>query len=86
MPLAPDTYVDCGAEIFSDDQQVNAGGSGCGCSAVVFCGHILPQLADGTLRRVLFMATGALLSLTSSQQGGTIPGVAHAVALEGASV
>ena len=86
MPLAPDTYIDCGAEIFSEDQQVNAGGSGCGCSAVVFCGHILPQLADGTLRRVLFMATGALLSLTSSQQGGTIPGVAHAVALEGASV
>ena len=86
MPLIANRYIDCGAEIFSKDQQVNAGGSGCGCSAVVFCGHILPQLADGTLRRVLFMATGALLSLTSSQQGGTIPGVAHAVALEGASV
>lgn len=83
-PLIAERYIDCGAEIFTQDQGVNAGGSGCGCSAVVFNSHILKQLHDGTLSRVLFMATGALLSLTSSQQGGTIPGVAHAIALEGA--
>lgn len=84
MPLDAPRYIDCGVEIFSPDQGVNAGGSGCGCSAVVLNGYLLGKLADGSLKRILFMATGALLSLTSSQQGGTIPGVAHAIVLEGA--
>lgn len=83
MPLDAAHYIDCGVEIFSRDQGVNAGGSGCGCSAVVLNGHLLHQLENGSLQRILFMATGALLSLTSSQQGGTIPGVAHAIVLEG---
>ncbi len=83
MPLDDGKYNDCGLMIFDRERQdVHAGGSGCGCSAVVLNGHILPQIADGSLKRVLFMATGALMSLTSSQQGESIPGIAHAVVLE----
>ena len=82
VPLDPARYTDCGLEVFSPGQDVHAGGSGCGCSAVVLCGNIFRRLLEGTLRRVLFMATGALLSTTSSQQGESIPGVAHAIVLE----
>ncbi len=81
-PLDESTYIDCGLEVFTPDQDVHAGGSGCGCSAVVLCSRILHQMENHQLRRVLFMATGALLSTTSSQQGGTIPGIAHAAVLE----
>ena len=82
MPLNPDTYLDCGLAIFSPEQDVHAGGSGCGCSAVVLNSHILRKFQRGEVRRVLFMATGALLSTTSSQQGESIPGIAHAIVLE----
>jgi len=82
MPLDPSRYSDCGLEIFSPDQDTHAGGSGCGCSAVTLCGHIFRRFQAGELQRVLFMATGALLSPTSNQQGDTIPGIAHAIALE----
>ena len=82
MPLDPARYIDCGLEIFSPDQDTHAGGSGCGCSAVTLCGHIFNRFQRGDVHRVLFMATGALLSPTSSQQGDTIPGIAHAIALE----
>lgn len=81
-PLDPTRYIDCGLEIFSEDQDTHAGGSGCGCSAVVLNGHIFRRFREGELKRVLFMATGALLSPTSNQQGETIPGIAHAVVLE----
>ena len=73
---------DCGSEIFSPEQDTHCGGSGCGCAASMLCAHILPQIASGQWKRVLFMATGALLSPTSSMQGESIPGVAHAVVLE----
>ncbi|MDR0396615.1 MAG: stage V sporulation protein AD [Oscillospiraceae bacterium] len=73
---------DCGASIFSPEQDAHAGGSGCGCSAAVLNGHILGRLMKGEARRVVFMATGALLSATSVLQGETIPGVAHLVVLE----
>jgi len=73
---------DCGCEIFSPDQDTHCGGSGCGCAASMLCAHILPEIAAGRLKRVLFMATGALLSPTSAMQGESIPGVAHAVVLE----
>ena len=82
MPLDPARCIDCGLEIFSPDQDTHAGGSGCGCSAVTLCGYILHRFQRGEFRRVLFMATGALLSPTSNQQGDTIPGIAHAIALE----
>lgn len=73
---------DCGCEIFSEQQDVHAGGSGCGCAASMLCAYILPQLDSGRLSRVLFLATGALLSPTTTMQGESIPGVAHAVVFE----
>ncbi|MBQ8555620.1 MAG: stage V sporulation protein AD [Clostridia bacterium] len=82
VPLDPTRYIDCGLEVFSEDQDTHAGGSGCGCSAVVLGGHIFRRFREGDLRRVLFMATGALLSPTSNQQGESIPGIAHAIVLE----
>ena len=76
-------YMDCGVLIYDlTTQEVNAGGSGCGCSASVLCGHILKGMEDGVWNRVLFAATGALMSPTSSQQGESIPGICHAVVLE----
>ena len=85
MPLLQGRYMDCGLTIFDPQEDVHAGGSGCGCSASVLSALILPRLRSGEWKRVLFMATGALLSPTTSQQGETIPGVAHAVVLEGGS-
>ena len=82
-PLLPERTTDCGLLIYDREKQdVHAGGSGCGCSAVVLNAYLLPQLQSGQLSRIIFMATGALMSLTSSQQGESIPGVAHAVVLE----
>ncbi len=76
-------HKDCGLMIYDQIRQdVHAGGSGCGCSAAVLCSVILQQLSEGTLHNVLFIGTGALMSPTSSQQGETIPGVAHLVYLK----
>ncbi len=76
-------YKDCGMMIFdSEKQDTHAGGSGCGCSASVLCGHILPQMEQKKIRRLLFVATGALLSPTTTLQGESIPSIAHAVSLE----
>ncbi|WP_427339042.1 stage V sporulation protein AD [Caloranaerobacter sp. DY30410] len=75
-------FTDCGIEIFDHERQdTHAGGSGCGCSAAVFCGYIYKLLKDRTLNRVLLVSTGALHSTTSSQQGESIPGIAHAVTI-----
>lgn len=83
MPLKEDRCKDCGLMIFDQQEQdVHAGGSGCGCSASVLNGYLLPRLQKGELKRIVFMSTGALMSLTSSQQGESIPGIAHAVVLE----
>ena len=76
--------TDCGTLIFDNTvQSVNAGGSGCGCSAAVLCGDLLNRLMSGTLQKILFCGTGALLSPLSSQQGLTIPAICHGVILEG---
>lgn len=76
-------HNDCGLMIYDRAKQdVHAGGSGCGCSAAVLCSGILQQMNAGQLRKVLFIGTGALMSPTSSQQGETIPGVAHLVYLK----
>lgn len=74
--------ADCGCMVFdAPAQDVHAGGSGCGCSAITLCGHLLSELEMGRLRRILFCGTGALLSPTSTQQGLPIPGVCHAVSI-----
>ena len=76
-------YMDCGVLLFDrNTQDVHAGGSGCGCSASVLGGHILRGVSKGVWKRVLFAATGALMSPLSSQQGASIPGICHAVAIE----
>ncbi|MFX3625585.1 MAG: stage V sporulation protein AD [Ectobacillus sp.] len=75
-------YNDCGLMIYRKDQEVFAGGSGCGCSAVVTYGHLLQEIRRGNYRRILVVATGALLSPTMVQQKETIPTIAHAVVFE----
>jgi stage V sporulation protein AD len=76
--------ADCGTLIFDNTRQdVHSGGSGCGCSAVTLCGHLLDQLKRAKLNKILFCGTGALLSPTSTQQGLPIPGVCHAVCITG---
>lgn len=80
-------YDDCGVMIFDlERQDVHAGGSGCGCGSVVLCGYLLRKLQKGELNNLLFCGTGALLSPLTTQQGESIPGVCHAVAIEGGSV
>ncbi len=75
-------YYDCGKLIYAEEQKVDMGGSGCGCSAVTLNGFILDKFKRGDYHKVLFMATGALLSPTTCFQGETIPGVANAVVIE----
>lgn len=71
-------YNDCGLMLFDRAKQdVHAGGSGCGCAASVLCSYLLGKMERRELKNVLFMATGALMSPTSSQQGESIPGIAH---------
>ena len=76
-------YDDCGVLLYGVAQDVHSGGSGCGCSAAVLCGDILNRMEQGALKRVIFAATGALMSPTSVQQGQGIAGICHAVILEG---
>jgi len=78
-----DRHNDCGLLIYDTERQdVHAGGSGCGCSAVVLAGEIFGKLSRGELKNVLFAATGALMSTTSVQQGEPIVGITHLVRLE----
>lgn len=75
-------YSDCGCMIYDKTERVFMGGSGAGCSASVLNSYIIKKLKSGEFKRVLLVSTGALMSTTSSQQGDTIPGIAHAVELE----
>lgn len=77
-----ENYCDCGQMIFARNQKTHQGGSGAGCSASILNAYIIPQMTKGKYKRVLFMATGALLSSITTQQGETIPGIAHAVVIE----
>ncbi|MBW7473774.1 stage V sporulation protein AD [Paenibacillus oenotherae] len=83
VPMEQTEFMDCGLMIYDvQKQKVQAGGSGCGCSAVVTYGHLLKRLQkDGDLKRILVVATGALLSPLSYQQGESIPCIAHAVSI-----
>lgn len=75
-------HRDCGSMIFDNEtQDTHCGGSGCGCSASVLCGHFLPMLERGEVSRILFAATGALMSVMSVQQGESIPTISHLVEL-----
>ena len=76
-------YNDCGVMIFDkDSQDTHSGGSGCACCGSVFSGYIFNQLKQKKLKWVLLIATGALMNSTSSQQGESIPSIAHAVSIE----
>ncbi|WP_100331190.1 stage V sporulation protein AD [Bacillus xiapuensis] len=75
-------FQDCGLMIYKDSQPVFSGASGAGCSAVVGYGHLLKRMKKGELKRILIVATGALLSPLSYQQNESIPCIAHAVSIE----
>lgn len=75
-------HSDCGVLLFDGLQGVDSGGSGCGCSACMLAGPLLKKIKNQEINRLLFVATGALMSPTSSFQGESIPGIAHAVAIE----
>ena len=72
-------HIDCGCVIFSENQNVQSGASGCGCGASVLAADILPRFASGEYKNILFMATGALMSPATSLQGESIPCIAHLV-------
>ena len=77
-----DNYTDCGLLIYDrKNQDTHSGGSGCGCSASVLCSHVLNNMRSGSFNNVLFVATGALMSPISLQQGESIPSIAHLVHL-----
>ena len=76
-------HQDCGILIYdAETQDTHAGGSGCGCSAAVLAAHILPKVASGKWKRILFVPTGALISKVSFNEGDSVPGIAHAVVIE----
>lgn len=75
-------YSDCGQMMYNDTQKTFQGGSGAGCSAIVLNSYVFKKMEEGVYKKVLFCATGALLSTLSSQQGDTIPGICHLVHLE----
>ena len=76
-------YNDCGILIFDkSSQDTHSGGSGCGCCASVFSGYLFKELKERKIKKLLLIATGALMNSTSSQQGESIPGIAHAISIE----
>lgn len=76
-------YNDCGVLIFDKEKQdTHSGGSGCACAASVFSGYLFEQLKQKKYKKILLMATGALTNSTTSQQGESIPGIAHAISIE----
>lgn len=75
-------YNDCGQMIFSNTQKTFMGGSGCGCGASILNSYIYSRMRNNELKSVLFIATGALMSTVSSQQGNSIPSIAHAVSIK----
>ncbi|MBA4601765.1 stage V sporulation protein AD [Thermoactinomyces mirandus] len=82
LKLSPDKFDDCGLMIYHESQPIQAGASGCACSACVTYGHVLNRMRKGELKKVMVVATGALLSPISYQQKESIPCIAHAVVLE----
>mgnify|MGYP001624613161 FL=1 len=76
-------YNDCGVLIFDKNaQDTHSGGSGCACCGTVFSGYFFKQLKNKKINKILLIATGALMNSTTSQQGESIPGIAHAISIE----
>ena len=76
-------YNDCGVLIFDKlSQDTHSGGSGCACVATIFSGYLFKQLRECKINKLLLIATGALTNATTAQQGESIPGIAHAIAIE----
>ncbi|SDH48539.1 stage V sporulation protein AD [Alteribacillus bidgolensis] len=82
VPIQEENYQDCGLMIYREGQPVLSGASGAACSAAVVYGHLLNRMKKGDLKRMLVVATGALLSPLTVQQNETIPCIAHAVSIE----
>ncbi len=82
LHLPPEKLIDCGASLFSKEQDPHAGGSGCGCVASVSCSWIMKRMETGELNRVLIVGSGAMLSTTSGLQGESIPSIAYAAGVE----
>ena len=76
-----EVYTDCGLLIYDEEMDKHAGGSGCGCSAVVMAAYILEKMRCGTYNNVLFIGTGALMNPVVLNQGQSIPGIGHLVHL-----
>lgn len=79
-----DNYNDCGVMLYdlNKQEEVQAGGSGPVCSALVNYSFIVDKLKNKELKKVLLVATGALFSPTFIFQGQNILSIAHAVSLE----
>ncbi|MEE0835548.1 MAG: stage V sporulation protein AD [Clostridia bacterium] len=78
-----ENYSDCGMLIYDiEKQDMHAGASGCGCSAVVLAASLLERIKCGELSDILFIGTGALMNPMSVQQGQAIPGIAHLVRIK----
>ena len=82
LHLPPEKLIDCGASLFSKEQDTHAGGSGCGCVASVSCSWIMKRMETGELKKVLIVGSGAMLSTTSGLQGESIPSIAYAAGVE----
>ena len=75
-------HDDCGKLVYEKQEDEFQGGSGAGCSAIVFNSYIIDKLRKKEYKRIIFMATGTLMSSLTSQQGDSIPSIAHLVVLE----
>lgn len=81
--ILDEIYTDCGIEIYDNEaQDTHCGGSGCACSATTFSSYFYPKLCKGEINRMLFIPTGALMSVVSSGQGRSIPAIAHGIVIE----
>jgi len=80
--IRAERHIDCGLQVYYQEQGVNAGGSGCACSGVVVFGDIYQQLIRSELTRVIVIATGSLHNPTTYAQGETMPAIAHAFVME----
>lgn len=82
LEIPIEKLTDCGILMYKENQPVFAGGSGCACVATTTFGHFLNRMQKGELKRILVIATGALLSPMSYQQKETIPCIAYAISIE----